>query len=189
MDAPPVAVRAASERAAGAGSPVRLPVGAERLFPNTKRQRSVAFGPIPFSSQQLFRDRWMWCRMVARCASRVMDRRFGSCEKIGNPVSRSSPCCSSAGSARREPMLSTETGATTTVATFPSAVQRSSPPEGTKTEGNYSRHAFSYTIPSPDQSAGAQGFMLLVNELTIRLRIAADLTAPTQIWNRCDVTS
>jgi hypothetical protein len=61
--------------------------------------------------------------------------------------------------------------------------------EGTKTEGNYSRHAFSYTIPSPDQSAGAQVFMLLVNELTIRLRIGAGLTAPTQIWNRCDVTS
>jgi hypothetical protein len=61
--------------------------------------------------------------------------------------------------------------------------------EGTKAEGNYSRHAFSYTIPSPDPSAGAQVFMLLVNESTVRLRIGADPTAPTQIWRRCDVTS
>ena len=34
--------------------------------------------------------------------------------------------------------------------------------EGTKAEGRYSRHAFSYTIPSPDPSAGAQVFMLLI---------------------------
>ena len=62
--------------------------------------------------------------------------------------------------------------------------------EGTKTTGNYSRHAFSYTIPSPDPSAGAQVFMVLLNELTVRLRIGyADLQAPTQIWKRCDVTS
>ena len=62
-------------------------------------------------------------------------------------------------------------------------------PEGAKTQGNYSRHAFSYTIPSPDPSAGAQVFMALLNELTVRLRIGADPAAPTQIWKRCDVTS
>ncbi len=61
--------------------------------------------------------------------------------------------------------------------------------EGTKAEGNYSRHAFSYTIPSTDPSAGAQVFMLLINESTVHLRIGVDTTAPTQIWRRCDVTS
>jgi hypothetical protein len=61
--------------------------------------------------------------------------------------------------------------------------------EGTKTDGNYSRHAFSYTIPSPDPLAGAQVFMMLVNEQTVRLRIGVDPAAPTQTWNRCDVTS
>jgi hypothetical protein len=61
--------------------------------------------------------------------------------------------------------------------------------EGTKVEGNYNRHAFSYTIPSPDSSAGAQVFMLLINESTVHLRIGADSTATTQIWRRCDVTS
>jgi hypothetical protein len=61
--------------------------------------------------------------------------------------------------------------------------------EGTKTEGNYSRHAFSYTIRSPDPSAGAQVFMLLINESTVHLRIGADPTSPTEIWRRCDVTS
>jgi hypothetical protein len=34
--------------------------------------------------------------------------------------------------------------------------------EGRKTEGSYSRHAFSYTIPAPDPSAGAQVFMVLI---------------------------
>ena len=43
--------------------------------------------------------------------------------------------------------------------------------EGTKAEGNYSRHAFSYKIPSPDRSAGAQVFMLLINKSTVHLRI------------------
>ena len=61
--------------------------------------------------------------------------------------------------------------------------------EGTKTEGSYSRHAFPYTIPSPDPSTGAQVFMLLINESTVHLRIGVDQASPTQIWRRCEVTS
>ena len=61
--------------------------------------------------------------------------------------------------------------------------------EGTKTEGNYSRHAFSYTIPAPDPSAGAQVFMVLINEMTVRLRLGADASVPVETWKRCDVTS
>jgi hypothetical protein len=61
--------------------------------------------------------------------------------------------------------------------------------EGTKTEGSYSRHAFTYTIPTPDPSAGAQVFMVLVNEMTVKLRVGADPGAPTETWKRCDITS
>jgi hypothetical protein len=61
--------------------------------------------------------------------------------------------------------------------------------EGVKTQGNYSRHAFSYTIPAPGPSAGAEVFMILLNEVTVRLRVGADPAAPTEIWKRCDVTS
>jgi hypothetical protein len=62
-------------------------------------------------------------------------------------------------------------------------------PGGAKTQGNYSRHAFSYTAPPNEDSAGAQIFMTLLNETTVRLRVGADPTAPTQIWKRCDVVS
>ncbi|HLW89672.1 MAG TPA: hypothetical protein VKS78_00030 [Roseiarcus sp.] len=61
--------------------------------------------------------------------------------------------------------------------------------EGVKTEGNYSRHAFSYTIPESEPSAGQQVFMILLNERTVRLRVGADPATPTEIWKRCDVTS
>jgi hypothetical protein len=61
--------------------------------------------------------------------------------------------------------------------------------DGAKIQGNYSRHAFSYTIPSPDRWAGAQVFMILLNEVTVRLKIGRDPATPTEIWKRCDVTS
>ena len=62
-------------------------------------------------------------------------------------------------------------------------------PDGTTTQGAYSRHFFSYTVPAPDASAGSQVFMALLNETTVKLHIGADPAAPTQIWKRCDVTS
>jgi hypothetical protein len=61
--------------------------------------------------------------------------------------------------------------------------------QGVKTQGKYSRHAFSYTIPAPDPSAGAEVFMILLNEVTVRLRVGTDPATPTEIWKRCDVTS
>jgi len=61
--------------------------------------------------------------------------------------------------------------------------------EGTKIEGTYSRHAFSYTIPAPEPSAGVQVFMVLVNEMTVRLRLGSDANAPVETWKRCDATS
>ena len=55
------------------------------------------------------------------------------------------------------------------------------------TEGT--RHAFSYTIPAPDPSVGTQVFMVLINEMTVRLRLGADASVPVETWKRCDVTS
>ena len=62
-------------------------------------------------------------------------------------------------------------------------------PGGAKTEGNYSRHAFSYITPPNEAAAGEPIFMVLLTETTVRLRVGADPTAPTQIWRRCDVVS
>jgi hypothetical protein len=60
-------------------------------------------------------------------------------------------------------------------------------PGGHQIEGHYSRHAFSYTIPTPEPSAGATISMRLVNPETINLWIGTQLlnAAPTEIWNRC----
>lgn len=57
-------------------------------------------------------------------------------------------------------------------------------PVGTKTTGNYSRHAFSYTVPVGDPGAGEEVDMLLLNEEEVRLSV--DGTAP-EIWHRCDL--
>jgi len=62
-------------------------------------------------------------------------------------------------------------------------------PGGAKTQGNYSRHAFSYVTPPSEPSAGEPIFMTLLNETTVRLRVGADPAAPTQVWKRCDVVS
>ncbi len=58
-------------------------------------------------------------------------------------------------------------------------------PGGKQMEGNYGRHDFSYTAPTPERGAGGVIVMLLLNENTVRLRYgeAADSTAET--WMRC----
>lgn len=58
-------------------------------------------------------------------------------------------------------------------------------PQGTKTSGTYSRHAFSYAVPASDPSAGATIFMRLLNEETVHLRVGDDQAAPVQVWTRC----
>jgi hypothetical protein len=55
-------------------------------------------------------------------------------------------------------------------------------PAGTKTQGNYSRHAFSYVVPATDPGAGTTVSMLLVNEETVRVRNG---TAAEETWHRC----
>lgn len=56
-------------------------------------------------------------------------------------------------------------------------------PEGTKTTGNYSRHAFSYADPAGN--GGTTTFMRLMNEQTVHLRVGDDPGAPLQVWTRC----
>lgn len=55
-------------------------------------------------------------------------------------------------------------------------------PAGTRAQGNYSRHSFSYVVPASDPGAGTTISMLLLNEETVRVR---DGTAAEQIWHRC----
>jgi len=62
-------------------------------------------------------------------------------------------------------------------------------PGGTRTTGNYDRHAFSYVVPPRDPNPGFTVAMRLVNEETMQFRIGADATAaamaPMQVWHRC----
>jgi hypothetical protein len=65
-------------------------------------------------------------------------------------------------------------------------------PFGTHTEGNYSRHYFSYVVPPSDKPAGETVSMTLVNENTVNLRLGtgaatgSNATATVvEVWRRC----
>ena len=62
-------------------------------------------------------------------------------------------------------------------------------PTGTATQGNYSRHYFSYQVPASDPGAGQTVFMALLNENTMRLAMATDAQsvqqATIEVWHRC----
>ena len=60
-------------------------------------------------------------------------------------------------------------------------------PGGHQITGHYSRHAFSYTIPLSEPSAGATVSMRLVDPETINLWIGAQTSdeTPIETWNRC----
>lgn len=65
-------------------------------------------------------------------------------------------------------------------------------PAGTRTTGDYDRHAFSYTVPTGDPGAGSIISMDLVDEDTVQLWIGPRTSAsgPMQTWRRCsNVTS
>ena len=65
-------------------------------------------------------------------------------------------------------------------------------PAGTQTRGDYSRHAFSGTVPEAENGAGSIVKMILADEDTNHLREDADASstaqAAIQIWRRCDFT-
>ena len=62
-------------------------------------------------------------------------------------------------------------------------------PGGKRMEGNYSRHWFSYTVPTPEPGAGQTVFMALANENTVYLRLGeAAADKPQETWVRCAPT-
>jgi len=56
-------------------------------------------------------------------------------------------------------------------------------PAGTRTSGDYSRHAFSYVVPASEPKPGTTISMRLLNEETMHLRAAPD--AAWETWLRC----
>lgn len=61
-------------------------------------------------------------------------------------------------------------------------------PAGTRTKGDYDRHAFSYAVPASDPGAGATINMILVDENTVLTRAnAAPGFGPGEadVWHRC----
>ena len=62
-------------------------------------------------------------------------------------------------------------------------------PAGSRIQGDYSRHFFSYVAPHADPDAGQTVSMTLLNEDTVRLRTgtapAPSYDGPGEIWHRC----
>ena len=57
-------------------------------------------------------------------------------------------------------------------------------PGGTRMEGNYSRHWYSYTVPATEPGAGRTIFMTLANENTVHLRLGEGASS-LETWLRC----
>ena len=57
-------------------------------------------------------------------------------------------------------------------------------PDGTRTTGSYSRHAFSYVVPEGDAGAGQSVDMRLLNEEEVQVSTDG---GPTEIWRRCEL--
>lgn len=55
-------------------------------------------------------------------------------------------------------------------------------PAGSKTTGNYTRHAFSYIVPPGDPGAGTTINMVLMGEEHVQVKEGA---ASPEVWNRC----
>jgi hypothetical protein len=55
-------------------------------------------------------------------------------------------------------------------------------PAGTRTQGDYSRHAFTYVVPPTDPGAGQTVAMTLLNETNVRIEAGA---AGAETWRRC----
>jgi hypothetical protein len=75
---------------------------------------------------------------------------------------------------------------TTEVAHFSIAGSGIITPAGTATTGDYSRHAFSYVVPSGDPGAGAKIDMRLLNEEEVLVSVAG---GDPKLWRRCEVIS
>jgi hypothetical protein len=58
-------------------------------------------------------------------------------------------------------------------------------PRGSRIEGNYDRHYFSYVVPNPEPGAGQTVNLTLLGENTLRVEANAASGSPMEIWNRC----
>ena len=54
-------------------------------------------------------------------------------------------------------------------------------PAGSRTQGDYARHSFSYVVPSGDPGAGGTIRMMLLNEETVRVHDGSG----EETWHRC----
>jgi len=61
-------------------------------------------------------------------------------------------------------------------------------PAGKQTTGTYTRHAFSYVVPSAEPDAGQTIDMTLVSEDIVHLRVGPTTGEP-QVWRRCAAPS
>ena len=61
-------------------------------------------------------------------------------------------------------------------------------PGGVRMQGSYSRHAFTYDIPSGEGTGGAQMLLQLLNEETMQARVDG-VSGPAVTWKRCQNTS
>jgi hypothetical protein len=59
-------------------------------------------------------------------------------------------------------------------------------PAGTRTTGNYSRHAFSYVVPSGDPGAGDRVDMQLLSETEVRVIVNGE---GPETWRRCQLNA
>jgi hypothetical protein len=55
-------------------------------------------------------------------------------------------------------------------------------PAGTRTQGDYGRHDFSYVVPAGEPGAGTRIDMRLMGELHVQVK---EGTAAPVVWNRC----
>ncbi|MCP8938779.1 hypothetical protein NK718_09660 [Alsobacter sp. SYSU M60028] len=60
-------------------------------------------------------------------------------------------------------------------------------PGGHKTQGDYSRHRFSYVVPNAEPDEGSPVSMLLINENTMRATTGQQ--PGSVIWTRCEKVS
>ena len=65
-------------------------------------------------------------------------------------------------------------------------------PRGTKTSGDYDRHAFSYTVPAGDPEAGSTVNMVLIDDDTLHTRTNGTPgygPGEADVWRRCRPTT
>lgn len=58
-------------------------------------------------------------------------------------------------------------------------------PGGTRMQGNYGRHSFSYVVPTAEPAAGSTIHMVQLNEETIHVTKDAAGETPPRVWHRC----